>query len=278
MKITGQSLYQLLMQRKTVVTKVSAEEIQNVKNPKARAVLREIAQIDKNPKSATPREFALAAERMQRKLLDVKAKQWVGVVDGLTKSKRVKAEIEANEDFQVITAAEWVEIFEKNGLTNKTSGSQEGDDGDLFCAMTDKDLQRLLDAQKRKNEVVAELGAVVKELNTIRDYMNQLDQTIDNEDIHLTKAQGDLKIAEVENKEVRAIELEEQKELLEKELKSLQREIDLIEQEQVNLKKVGVEIDNLLQKYGPVNDHEVPPELPVVTRVIKLPKGPVVGR
>jgi prefoldin subunit 5 len=215
---------------------------------------------------------------MQRKLLDVKAKQWVGVVDGLTKSKRVKAEIEANEDFQVITAAEWVEIFEKNGLTNKTSGSQEGDDGDLFCAMTDKDLQRLLDAQKRKNEVVAELGAVVKELNTIRDYMNQLDQTIDNEDIHLTKAQGDLKIAEVENKEVRAIELEEQKELLEKELKSLQREIDLIEQEQVNLKKVGVEIDNLLQKYGPVNDHEVPPELPVVTRVIKLPKGPVVGR
>jgi hypothetical protein len=159
------------MQRKTVVTKVSAKEIQNVKNPKARAVLREIAQIDKNPKIATPREFALAAERMQRKLLDVKAKQWVGVVDGLTKSKHVKAEKllpevsqeewakmtkplgvenEGDEDFKKIMPAEWVEIFKKNGLDEKFP---KKDQDKLFIELTPEEEKKLIENFKAGNKV-----------------------------------------------------------------------------------------------------------------------------
>jgi hypothetical protein len=299
MKITGKELYQILMQRKPFMRKVGAEEIQKVKNAKVRLVLTQIARIDKSPKNITPKEFEAAAKRINRvvdqKTLDAEARRWAGVVRGLTAAKAVKSErllpamaedewgkiskkVGDEDDvdaFSKITDEEWAEIYKKNGWNIKSAALQGFEDSDLFCVMSEKDLEKLLAAQKRKNEVVVELNGVVKELKAIRDYMNQLDQTVDN-NFPLTDAQTKLK--EVEAKEARAIDLEEKEKVLKRELKSLQKEIDLIEQEQVDFKKVGVEIDTLLKEYGNTNDHDVPPELPVVTRVIKLPKAPVIGR
>lgn len=302
MKITGKELYQILMQRKPFMRKVGAEEIQKVKNPKVRLVLTQIARIDKNPKNITPREFEAAAKRINRavdqKTLDAEARRWAGVVRGLTVAKTVKVErllpamaedewgrfpkkVGAEEDgdvFSKISEEEWAEIYKKNGWNIKSAALQGFEDSDLFCVMSEKDLEKLLAAQKRMVEVKAELAVIDQELRVVSAYLDEVASEINSRAVPLTKAESDLKIAEIETRGSRGIELEEQKELLKRELKSLQKEIELIEQEQVNFKKVGVEIDTLLKEYGNTNDHDVPPELPVVTRVIKLPKAPVIGR